>query len=301
MPSPRPSSFKIALVLGSVSLSSIWGGSALAGNQKTAILVDKKTNTLHVTEYVDGAYKILKTFHATLGKVKGDKQDEGDLKTPEGIYTFQPRRTPPGLRPKFGAMAFPLNYPNTFDDIAGHRGSHIMLHATNEPERLKQAYDSEGCIVVENEEIRAIQPYIKVGLTPVIVFSELTQDFLKPGQDAQLRAFFDTWIKSWETKDLDSYIGHYHADFVDKKKDLAAWRAFKGSLNERYSSIEVKPENVLFFKHPKYSMITFTQNYRSRLKSGGWGHVSSGTKILYVAEEAGKPKIIAETFSNLMW
>ena len=61
----------------------------------TAILVDKKSNTLHICEYVDGSYKIIKTFHATLGQVTGDKEDENDLKTPEGIYTFKSRMTPP--------------------------------------------------------------------------------------------------------------------------------------------------------------------------------------------------------------
>ena len=30
----------------------------------------------------------MKTYHATLGQVKGDKESENDLKTPEGIYTF---------------------------------------------------------------------------------------------------------------------------------------------------------------------------------------------------------------------
>jgi hypothetical protein len=68
-----------------------------------------------------------------------------------------------------------------------------------------------------------------------------------------------------------------------------------------YQSIEVKPEKVRYYRHPKYSMITFTQNYRSKLSGGGWGHRSRGTKILYVAEESGQPKIIAETYSNLMW
>jgi hypothetical protein len=35
----------------------------------TALLVDKKNNTLSVAQYVDGTYKVLKTFHTTLGQV----------------------------------------------------------------------------------------------------------------------------------------------------------------------------------------------------------------------------------------
>ena len=48
-------------------------------------------------------------------------------------------------------------------------------------------------------------------------------------------------------------------------------------------------------------MITFTQNYRSKLKNGQPGFQARGTKILYVAEESGKPRIIAETYTPLMW
>lgn len=267
----------------------------------TALLVDKKTNTLRLTEYVDGAYKTLKTFHVTLGKVAGDKESEGDLKTPEGIYTFKSYLTPPSLKPKFGSMAFYIDYPNTYDQMAGRTGYDIMLHSTDTPERLKLNYDSEGCIVLENDQIREVRPHVRLGLTPILVFPELSDQYLKPGQDAKLKGFFESWIKDWEGKGIDGYISHYHSDFSAQGKNKDQWKAYKAALNSRYSSISVGPEDVRYYRHPKYSMITFTQNYRSRLKSGGVGHQSRGTKILYVAEEAGEPRIVAETYTTLMW
>ncbi|MCM2324352.1 MAG: L,D-transpeptidase family protein [Oligoflexia bacterium] len=274
---------------------------AASSRMKTAILVDKKTNTLRLMKYVNGAYEPVKSYHATLGKVTGDKVTEGDLKTPEGIYTFNTRLTPPTLKPKFGKMAFYLNFPNDFDRIAGYTGSDIMLHATNEPERLKQNYDSEGCIVVNNEEISEIHPFVRVGLTPILVFDELKEEYLKPGQSAELKAFFESWIQAWESKAIDSYISHYHSDFSAQQKDKNQWKVYKANLNSRYKTIQVGPEDVQYYRHPKYSMITFTQNYRSALNRGGVGHRSRGTKILYIAEEAGQPKIISETYTTLMW
>ena len=267
----------------------------------TAILVDKKTNTLLVTEYLDGSYRTLKTYHATLGKVRGDKEQEGDLKTPEGVYTFSSRLVPPSIKPKFGVLAFYINYPNTFDQLAGRNGFDIMLHATDEPERLKQDYDSEGCIVVKNEEIREIEPSIRLGLTPILVFQELTSTYLNPGKDEALKSFFQKWIQAWEGKDSDGYIEAYHSDFTANGMDRTRWRSYKNGLNSRYATISIGPENVMYYRHPKYSMLTFTQNYRSTLKGGRPGHISRGTKILYITEEAGKPRIIAETFTNLMW
>ncbi|MBY0471419.1 L,D-transpeptidase family protein [bacterium] len=267
----------------------------------TALLVDKKTNTLTVSEYVKGEYKTIKKYHATLGKVKGDKEEEKDLKTPEGIYTFNAYLTPPHIKPKFGKMAFYVDYPNSFDKLAGRTGYDIMLHATNEPDRLKQNYDSEGCIVLRNEDITEVKPYIRLGLTPIIIFPELTDEFLHPGKNAKLVEFFNSWVKAWETKSLDGYVDHYHSDFSANGKDKKGWKAYKGALNSRYSEIAVNPTDVMFISHPKYWVVTFTQNYWSKLKNGGTGHRSHGTKILYIAEESGQPKIIAETFSNLMW
>jgi murein L,D-transpeptidase YafK len=286
-----------SILICSSSLSNAWS----ASKTTTAILVDKKHNTLKIAEYYDGEYRTLKTYHATLGQVKGDKEEEGDLKTPEGIYTFKSKLLPPTLKPKFGAMAFYLNYPNSYDQIAGRTGFDIMLHATNEPERLKQNYDSQGCVVVKNEEITEVSRFVRLGLTPILVFSELTDEFLKPGQDTTLRVFFDSWINAWESRDVEKYISHYHSDFSAQGKDRMSWKTYKAGLTQRYSSIKIGPESVRMYRHPKYSMITFTQNYRSKLINGSWGHRSRGTKILYVAEEASQPKIIAETYTTMMW
>lgn len=295
---------KICLSLGVLLLSAAfqpWSFAQEKVKTTTAIFVDKKTNNLLVTEYVDGSFRTIKTYHATLGQVKGDKQEEGDLKTPEGIYTFKSKSVPPQLKKKFGVMAFYVNFPNTFDQLAGRTGSDIMLHATDEPDRLKKNYDSQGCIVVKDEEIKEIQSSVRLGLTPILIFSELTDEYLKPGQDQTLKKFFEGWISSWENKAIDGYINSYHSDFSAQGMNRDKWKIYKSNLNKNYATISIGPEDVKYYRHPKYSMITFTQNYKSKLKSGGWGHRSRGTKILYIAEEAGQPKIIAETYTTLMW
>ncbi len=274
-----------------------------AGKEKfySVILVDKATSSIELAKLVDGEYVTLKKLHATLGKVKGDKQEEGDLKTPEGIYTFTELKKGAGLPAKYGAMAFTTNYPNNYDQIAGRTGHGIWLHATNEPARLNEDYDSEGCVVCKNDEIAELAPSIRLGLTPILIFLQLTDEYRKPGKDPSIRTFFDSWIHAWETRNIDSYIDHYHSDFSAQGKDRDAWKDYKSQLNRRYAEISIGPEDILYYRHPKYWMITFTQNYRSKLKGGSWGHRSRGTKILYVAEEAGKPKIIAETYTQLMW
>lgn len=285
--------------------------SSHAGHLHTLILVDKKTNLLHLAHYEnDDSFKIIKTYHTTTGKVKGDKEQEGDLKTPEGVYQFSMKLLPPKLKAKFGMMAFYVNYPNEYDQIAGCTGNSIMLHATDEPDRLKKDFDSEGCIVLHNTDITDIQKYIQVRLTPFLIFDELTPEYQggvhsNPKESEKLHKFFDSWIKDWESRDVEKYMSHYHTDFASPIKgrtyDRAQWKAYKDTLTRKYSAISVNASDPYFFRHPKYTMMMFTQDYESKLKGGGKGLVSRGTKILYIAEENGEPKIISENFTEMMW
>lgn len=277
-----------------------------ASHLHTLILVDKKTNTLSVAHYeADDSFKIVKTYHATAGKVKGDKEEEGDLKTPEGVYQFSLCLTKPGLKAKFGPLAFYVNYPNAYDQIAGRNGNGIMLHGTDEPSRLSKDYDSEGCVVVKNEDLQEVKSAIQVRLTPILIFKELTPEYQSGGHDEKLHKFFDSWIKDWESKDVEKYMSHYHTDFASpirgKTADRSTWQNYKTQLTKKYSEIHVNASDPFFFRHPKYTMMMFTQDYESKLKNGGKGLVSRGTKILYIAEENGEPKIISENFTEMMW
>ena len=95
----------LPLLKGAVSgaISGALKPSSHLGHLHTLILVDKKTNLLHLAHYEnDDSFKIVKTYHTTTGKVKGDKQEEGDLKTPEGVYQFTTKLFPPHLKAKFG-------------------------------------------------------------------------------------------------------------------------------------------------------------------------------------------------------
>jgi murein L,D-transpeptidase YafK len=272
----------------------------------TLILVDKKTNLLHLAHYEqDDSYKILKTYHTTTGKVKGDKEEEGDLKTPEGVYQFTSKLFPPAIKPKFGVMAFYVNYPNAYDQIAGATGNNIMLHGTDAPERLKRDFDSEGCVVLQNEELKELQSSIQVRLTPFLIFDDLQPQYKSGGRDEKLHRFFESWIKDWESRDVEKYMKHYHTDFASPIKgklfDRSQWKSYKSVLTNKYSNIVVNASDPYFFRHPKYTMMMFTQDYVSTLKGGGKGLVSRGTKILYIAEEKGEPKIISENFSEMMW
>ncbi|MEW6055645.1 MAG: L,D-transpeptidase family protein [Bdellovibrionota bacterium] len=274
--------------------------SAFAQEVSPVILVDKKTNQIHVGNYKTDQIEVVKTFHTTLGKTRGDKEVEKDLKTPEGIYLFTAKLRPPQIKKKFGKMAIMMNYPNPIDLIAGKTGFDIMLHATDEPARLSKDLDSEGCVVVSDEQIEEISQHIRLGITPIIIYDELKPEFLKADSKPELRQAFQKWLTAWNGKDIDAYIGSYSDKFVYNGMNLRKYREYKDSLNKKYSKIQVEAENIRYFFHPKYDVVAFIQNYQSELRGGGKGFKSVGTKFLYFVKDAGGAfKVANESYTNL--
>lgn len=289
--------------------AAIWGlslslcGAAWAKDPFAVILVDKKTNRIHLGQYNGGKIDVLKTYHATLGKIQGDKVQTDDKKTPEGVYFVTAKRTPPQLQKKFGAMAFPVDYPNVMDRQEKKTGFGIMLHSTDDPARLTRDYDSDGCVVVDNHEIEEISHDIRLGLTPVVIYPELKNEYLTETHEPGLKEFFSKWVAAWQGKDIDNYIAAYDSTFQSKGMGVRAYKDYKRSLNQKYDRIVVKIENPRFFYHPKYDVVYFTQKYESFSKSGAKAFVSNGTKVLYIRHNPSQPSgysIMAEDFNHVM-
>jgi murein L,D-transpeptidase YafK len=284
-------------------LGLIWAFVAAAPAQAfvPGVIVDKKTNALHLVNYEGRSYRIIKTFHTTLGLVAGDKEIEGDKKTPEGIYFFEEVRRPPNLEAKFGNLALTMNYPNAWDRYKKRTGSGIWFHATNEPSRLSRDLDSLGCVVVKDEELAEIFPQLRYRVSPITIYEDFARDkaVLNPDRLGAIEEMVQGWANAWSAKDLGKYIGYYHPDFSSDGESLAAWRAHKGSLNHRYAKIKVTVSKVQAFAHPKYDVAIFHQIYEAKNANGSLAKRSTGVKILYIAKlKGGEPRILAEQYRN---
>lgn len=266
----------------------------------SGLIVDKKTNSLHLVSFAEPTYTVLKTYHTTLGIVSGDKEKEGDKKTPEGIYFFDEVRRPPRLLKKFGRMALTMNYPNAWDRLMQKTGSGIWLHSTDEPQRLTKDFDSLGCVVVNDDEMTELYARVTHRTSPILVYDDFEKhkEFMRPERLAHLEAFVKGWAQDWSEKKLEDYLGHYHQNFSNNGKNLKQWKAYKRQLNQNYNSINVQINHLYIFAHPKYDVAIFNQIYESRLKSGAVAKRTSGVKILYLAREGEAPKILSEEFRD---
>jgi len=129
------------------------------------ILVLKSARKLQLIS--DG--KPIKSYRISLGKQpKGPKLQEGDKRTPEGLYWVDWRKK----SDKFN-LAMHINYPNVSDAAKARReglnpGSMIMIHGTPDseenPEELFHTLDwTDGCIAMKNYEMREVWSLVKDG------------------------------------------------------------------------------------------------------------------------------------------
>ena len=119
------------------------------------VIVEKQNRKLHL---MNGG-KAFRTFDIALGVVPiGDKEREGDQKTPEGLYRLDGRNPDSDF-----FLSIHISYPNSADRAAARRkgydpGSAIMIHGQPNLPTYSEAYYrkedwTNGCIAVSNSDM----------------------------------------------------------------------------------------------------------------------------------------------------
>lgn len=145
--------FACALVV----LSLAGFGSVLAGEFPVAdkVVVEKSERKLHLVKNGEA----FRTFDIALGiRPEGDKEAEGDFKTPEGRYLLDIRNPNSEY-----FLSIHISYPSAADLRAARQkgldpGGAIMIHGQpNEPTRSEAYYRTQdwtnGCIAVSNSDM----------------------------------------------------------------------------------------------------------------------------------------------------
>jgi len=283
----------LALALAFSTSLALSAHAKMEGLTDPVVVVDKKAHQVHLTNYNDGRLDIVKSYRATMGQKEGDKLMEGDLKTPEGIYEFLFRSAYPALKKKFGPLAIYVGYPNSMDKNGAKTGFDILLHGTDDPARLERQFDSLGCVVTDNENVKTISENINLKDTKIII----TRDFsaLKDTPRlAKAKEFFNGWLKAWSEKDLTGYVESYADEYKAEGMNRLAFAKYKNELNKKYDTIKVTASDVKYFFHEKYDLVTFTQHYASTFAGGKPAFNGVSKKNLYLQERNGAYRIVME-------
>lgn len=262
----------------------------------TVLLADKTKRNLSVFDLASlEARQVKQQFDIDIGKNDGPKVKRDDQKTPEGIYLLETKKTPPEIPfDKYGSMAFTTNYPNFFDKFENKTGDGIWLHSV--PDTIPLTRGSRGCVVLRNDAIKNVEPFISLGKTFLIINDQInwttSKEEYQKEKDIALN-WLENWKHLWQTQNLDRYIEHYSDDFSVQHFNKQSWLKHKKDLKARYKYVKINISSPQIFHLKNQYLFQFVQEYESD------GHKDIGIKSLYVLESGNQLKIHREEWVEL--
>jgi murein L,D-transpeptidase YafK len=235
--------------------------------QKYALVVDTSRSSLFVYENVDGEPRYVTDFYVTIGKLGTEKFSSGDQRTPIGVYFVKAELSKKNLADMYGDGAYPLSYPNEWDRRNKRDGSGIWLHGTPSGTYSRPPRASNGCVVLANDDLEKLSPYLQVGVTPVIITNQMDWSSEQDQSErAALQQEIEQWRKDWSSLDTNAYLGHYSREFSSGSMDYTAWEKQKQLVNSTKSWIKLNLSNVSMFAYPEQPnlvVVDFEQDYSS--------------------------------------
>ncbi|VAW59436.1 ErfK/YbiS/YcfS/YnhG family protein [hydrothermal vent metagenome] len=232
------------------------------------IVIDLNKSRLYLFDNTQGSPVLLKDYFISMGRGGAGKRVEGDLKTPLGVYFVQSYIAPEQLADKYGAGAYPVNYPNAWDRLKGKTGSGIWLHGTRSGIYNRPLLASRGCVVLPNEDLLNVGEYIDLKNTPVLIGESIHWLSVEKWEQQQQRVnqIHLQWKADWESLDVETYLTHYSSRFVSGgKQDLSHWAEHKRRVAKNRTFVELAFSNVSLLMHPQEDVLvaTFLQRYAS--------------------------------------
>jgi murein L,D-transpeptidase YafK len=265
-------------------------------DQKYAIVVDTQKSRLYLYENdssAGGRPRFVADYYISHGKLGGDKTQEGDKRTPTGVYHVTSSLSPQKIGDFYGSGAFPINYPNEWDKRQGRKGHGIWLHGTPSDTFSRPPKASDGCVVLSNTDLDALAKNLQIGLTPVIISNSIEWLSFDDWQNERggLNKKIDEWRGDWESRDVNRYLKNYSKKFQTKDQDLEQFAQQKRQVNAGKEWIKVKLSNLSMFRNPgmeELVVVTFEQDYQSNNLS------NQMKKRQYWIREDGNWKIVFE-------
>lgn len=240
----------------------------MGDKEKFALVLDSTKSTLFVFENTDKGPRYVADYYVTIGKNGLEKFREGDKKTPVGVYHVVSQLPKDKLTDFYGSGAYPISYPNEWDEMRGRDGHGIWLHGTPRDTYSRPPRASDGCVVLTNQDLETVAAKLQIGRTPIVIADSI--DWVKPAEVADLRddlaSAIEGWRRDWESRDTDAYLRHYAQKFNSRGINLAQWSVQKRQINAGKSWIKVGVSDMSLLLYPgkeEMAVVTFEQDYAS--------------------------------------
>ncbi|EJQ5704871.1 murein L,D-transpeptidase [Campylobacter coli] len=257
------------------------------------VLTNKTDKILRVYSYSDGKIKQDFEQKAIITGLMGDKQVEGDLKTPVGFYELG-RKFNPG-DPYYGPFAFATTYPNLLDKVQGKTGGGIWIHGYPLDGTRLDEFKTRGCIALFNENLEEFAKVVQD--KKVFAMTEEKEKVRAKKEDiAALLADLFAWKLAWTDSDINTYLNFYDEKQFKRfdKMKFEQFASMKKSIFSRKEDKKIKFSDINISSYPNVEnetmyRISFYEDYYTK------NYQFKGDKILYVKiDSKGKMKILAE-------
>ncbi|WP_457745249.1 L,D-transpeptidase family protein [Sulfurimonas sp.] len=247
-----------------------------------------KSNLLVYAKDSNNTYKLTKVYSAYTGKEKGDKEKEGDLKTPIGVYNLVKKIS--NVDEFYGPLAFVTSYPNIYDKYEGKTGKGIWIHGL--PIHEKRDKFTKGCIAIGNKSIECLNKHIDMDKTLLIINKQCNYKKVNINAISQVLSQIYAWRYAWKYNNLKDYLNFYSDDFIRfdgmKIKKFKSYKKRIFAKNEKKSIIFKNLNVIPYPTHKDTYKVMFDEEYKSNSFS------FKGKKILIVQLIASQMKIITE-------
>ncbi len=257
--------------------------------RKSLLTCNKSKASLHYFERnATNRFEEQNVFDALTGKLNGDKHEEGDHKTPVGIYRLTKKLEK--LDPFYGPLAYVTSYPNLYDKVRGKNGSGIWIHGVPNNE-TRETY-TKGCIALDNNDIRCLNAKLDFQDSLLIIGeNELSQ--AQKSDIATILAGVYRWRSAWLQSDVNTYLSFYNEAFIrfDGMR-IEQFRQYKSDIFSRKERKQIVFSDLIVVPYPgtenNLFMVRFHEEYQTSR------YQFSGEKTLIVSLKSDTLSILAE-------
>lgn len=264
---------------------------ALSARNKHAIAIDASRSRLYLFENQASGLALIADYYISIGKSGLEKNAEGDLRTPLGVYFITGNLNPNSLKDFYGSGALPINYPNELDSKRGKTGSGIWLHGTPHNQFSRPPQATDGCVVLANPDLAQIIRTVQIRTTPVVIAESL--HWVKPNLARANSKPFEAALTAWQNAksrgDMDQLLSFYSPDFTSNGKTLTEWTpALRSQVEKvRGRAIQLKDLSLLRWTDAADTMVVTFGEVADGSRSGP-------TKRQYWARHGNQWKIFFE-------
>ncbi len=260
-------------------------------SKKYVILTEKIDKKISLFKVSSNEINLISKNKVIVGEKNGDKQIEGDLKTPEGVYDLTSKLTK--LDSFYGPLALVTSYPNTYDKTLKKNGYGIWIHGRPLDKNKKRDEYTQGCIALDNLPLQKLDKNINVNKSVLLISNKNIKNVSNKDLSIILASIYK-WRDAWKQSDIKTYISFYSKKF--KRHDgmsLKRFKEYKERLFSRNEKKKIEFSNINVMPYPNSSnqnmyKIVMDEDYKTRT------YKFLGKKELFIELLNGKVKILAE-------